>query len=85
MIESLTKSFKNMEKELKIPKQWENIIIRSVNKNKKGKSIAETQRGLFIVNTVSKVYEREKSSRTKTSSMRFKWPEEKEDHLVISS
>ena len=60
IIKCLTKLFNQMEKELSIPQQWKNIKITSIQKASNGTMLNETQRGLFITNIVSKVYEKVK-------------------------
>ena len=42
------------------PKQWQQVIIKSVNKKGSGEELSKNQRGLFVVNIVSKVYEKVK-------------------------
>ena len=48
------------EDERKIPDQWRKMRIRTINKTSKGSTLKETQRGLFITNIVSKIYEKVK-------------------------
>ena len=67
IIKSLTKLYNQMELELSIPQQWKNIKITSIQKNSNGKMLNETQRGLFITNIVSKVYEKVKKTSNTTS------------------
>ena len=60
MIRCLTILFNQMEKELSIPNQWKDISITSIQKTSQGSKLNDTQRGLFITNIVSKIYEKVK-------------------------
>ena len=57
MITSLTNMFIMMEQQKTIPEQWKEVIIQSIQK-KKGSTLQETERGIFLTNVVSKVYEK---------------------------
>ena len=59
MVKSLTEMFKKIDTEKEIPSQWEEVIIQSIHK-KKGTTLEETERGIFLTNIVSKTYERVK-------------------------
>ena len=59
MLESLTKMFRKIEEQKEIPSQWEEVVIQSIQK-KKGTTLEETERGIFLTNIVSKTYERVK-------------------------
>ena len=56
---SLVKLFNRMERENTIPIQWNQIIIRSIHKKGSKEDLAN-QRGIFLTNIVSKVYEKVK-------------------------
>ena len=57
MIKSLEILYNRIEQEKIIPKQWQRVIIKSVDKKGSGEKLSKNQRGLFLVNVVSKVYE----------------------------
>ena len=48
----------NRIEEGEIPKQWQLTTIKSVRKKWNQDKLSESQRGSFMVNVVSKVYER---------------------------
>ena len=54
---SLTHMFNEIMKEMTIPKQWTEMIIKSIHK-KGTKSQMENRRGLFLTNIISKVFEK---------------------------
>ena len=56
---SLVKLFNRMERENTIPLQWNQILIRSIHKKGPKEDLAN-QRGIFLTNIVSKVYEKVK-------------------------
>ena len=56
---SPVKLFNRMERENTIPIQWNQIIIRSIHKKGPKEDLAN-QRGIFLTNIVSKVYEKVK-------------------------
>ena len=60
MEKCLARMFNAAEDERKIPDQWRKMRIRTINKTSKGSTLKETQRGLFITNIVSKIYEKVK-------------------------
>ena len=57
MIKSLSKIFKIIDKEIKIPAEWNRMAIRTLNK-KGSKLVMGNKRGLFLTNIISKIYER---------------------------
>ena len=58
MIKSLEILYNRIEQEKIIPKQWLQLIIKSVDKKGSGEELSKNQRGLFLVNIVSKLYEK---------------------------
>ena len=62
MAKSLAVLFNITEEEGEIPKQWQLTTMRSVRKKGNQHKLSVIQRGLFMVNIVSKVYERVKKS-----------------------
>ena len=56
IVKSLTAMFQKIDTEKQIPVQWEEVIIQSIHK-KKGSTLEETERGIFLTNIVSKIYE----------------------------
>ena len=63
MIKSLEILYNRIEQERIIPKQWEQFIIKSVDKKRNGEELSKSQRGLFLVNIVSKLYEKIKKNK----------------------
>ena len=41
-----------------IRKQWQQVIIKSADKKGSGEELSKNKRGLFLVNIVSKAYEK---------------------------
>ena len=66
IIKSLEILYNRIEQEKIIPKQWQQVIIKSVDKKGSGEELNKNQRGLFLVNTVSKVYEKIKKTQNET-------------------
>ena len=62
MTKSLAGLFNRIEEGGETPKQWQLTSIKSVKKKGNQDKLSESQRGLFIVNVVSKVYERVKKT-----------------------
>ena len=60
LIESLTMIFIEIDNQKKVPDQWTEMIIISVYKNKGERKDLENRRGLFITNSISKLYDRVK-------------------------
>ena len=58
MKKSLEILYNRIEQEGIIPKQWQQVITKSVDKKGNGEELSKSQRGLFLVNIVSKVYEK---------------------------
>ena len=54
--------FNRIEEEGEIPKQWLLTTIKLVRKKGNQDKLSESQRGLFMVNIISKVYERVKKT-----------------------
>ena len=56
MEKSLSKLFNRIEEERQVPRQWDQILIRSLYK-KGPKEDLGNQRGIFLTNIISKIYE----------------------------
>ena len=56
MIKSLYILFNRIKTENQIPKQWQLTTVKSIYKVAVKENIQENQRGIFLVNTVSKIY-----------------------------
>ena len=67
MAKSLAVLFNRIEEEGEIPKQWQLTTIISVRKKGNQDKLSKSQRGLFIVNVASKVYEKSKRLKMKNS------------------
>ena len=65
MIKSREVLHNRIEQEKIIPRQWQQVIIKWVHKKGSGEELSKNQRGLFLVNTVSKVYEKVKKKQNK--------------------
>ena len=59
MEKSLSKLFNRIEEERQVARQWDQILIRSLHE-KGPKEDLGNQRGIFLTNTISKIYERVK-------------------------
>ena len=57
MQKSLEKIFNKLDQEMEIPEEWEKMEIKSIHKKGSRKKMSN-QRGLFLTNNVSKVYEK---------------------------
>ena len=57
MVKSLYILFNRIKTENKIPKQWDLKTVKSIHKGGVKGKIQENQRGIFLLNTVSKMYE----------------------------
>ena len=66
MIKSLEILYNRIEQEKIIPKQWQRVIIKSVDKKGSGEKLSKNQRGLFLVNIMPKVYEKIKKTQSET-------------------
>ena len=62
MIKSLEILYNRIEQERIVPKQWQQVIIISVDKKGNGEELSKSQRDLFLVNIVSKVYKKIKKA-----------------------
>ena len=62
MAKSLSGLFNKIEEKGETPKQWQLRTIKSVKKKGNQDKLSERQRGLLMVNVVSKVYERVKKT-----------------------
>ena len=60
MVQSLATLFKRVEEGNKIPIQWKRKKIKSVYKRGNKERIQESQREIFLINIVYKIYERVK-------------------------
>ena len=54
---SLCILFNKIKAENQIPKQWQLTTVKSIHKSEVKENIHESQRGIFLVNRVSKIYE----------------------------
>ena len=59
MEKSLSKLFNRIEEERQVPRQWDQILIRSLHE-KGPKEDPGNKQGIFLTNTISKIYERVK-------------------------
>ena len=57
MVKSLYILFNRIKTENKIPKLWQLTTVKSIHKGGVTENIQENQRQIFLVNTVSKIYE----------------------------
>ena len=57
MVKNLYILFNKIKTENQIPKQWQFATVKSIHKDGVKENIQENQRGIFLVNTVSKIYE----------------------------
>ena len=57
MVKSLYTLFNRVKTENQIPKQWQLTTVESIYKGGDKENIQENQRGIFLVNTVPKIYE----------------------------
>ena len=58
MEKSIVKMFNKILKEGTTPRQWENMKIKSIYKNKGSRKEVKNRRGIFITNIISKVFEK---------------------------
>ena len=58
MVMPIWKMTKKILKDLEIPKQWENMKIKSIYKNKGSRDDMKNRRGIFLMSVVSKLFER---------------------------
>ena len=63
MAKRLPVLFNRIEEEGEIPKQLQLTTIKLVRKKENQDKLSESQRGLFMVNVVSKFYESQKDSK----------------------
>ena len=49
--------FNKIKTENQIPIQWQLITVKSIHKGRVKENIQENQRGIFLMNIVSKIYE----------------------------
>ena len=63
MAKPLPVLFNRIEEEGEIPKQLQLTTIKLVRKKENQDKLSESQRGLFMVNVVSKFYESRKDSK----------------------
>ena len=66
MIKSLEILYNRIEQQKILSKQWQQAIIKAVYKKGSGEEQSKNQRGLFLVNIVSKVYEKMKKTQNET-------------------
>ena len=67
MEKSLTIIFNKVMTEMKIPKEWEQMMIKSIYKNKGAKTEIKNRRGLFLTSVVGKLFEKVLMQKTKES------------------
>ena len=60
MVQSLAILFNRVEEENKIPIQWKETKVKSVYKGRNKEGTQESQRKIFLMNIVCKVYEKVK-------------------------
>ena len=65
LVESLTKIFIEIDNLKVQPNQWMEMIVNSVYKNKGDRKDLENRRGLFITNSISKLYDKVKMDKNK--------------------
>lgn len=58
MIKSLTLLFNEMLAKMEIPKQWEEVKVKSVYKNKGKRTEMKNRQGMFLTSVVGKVFEK---------------------------
>ena len=66
MIENLEILYNRIEQEKIIPKEWQQVITKSVDKKGSGEELSKSQSGLFLLNIVSKVYEKIQKTQNET-------------------
>ena len=57
MVKSLYILYNRIKTENQIPKQWQLMTVKSIHKGGVKENIQENQRGIFLMNAVSKIYE----------------------------
>ena len=57
MVKSLYILFNSIKTESQIPKQWQLTTVKNIYKGGVIENIQENQRGIFLVNKISKIYE----------------------------
>ena len=60
MVSSIGVLFTEIDNQDCSPEQWEDIIVKSIYKGKKSKKEMENRRGIFLTNTISKLFEKVK-------------------------
>ena len=56
MVKGLYILFNRIKTENLIPKQWQLVTVKSIYKGRVKENIQENQRGILLVNTVSKIH-----------------------------
>ena len=56
MVKGLYILFNRIKTENLIPKQWQLVTVKSIHKGRVKENIQENQRGILLVNTVSKIH-----------------------------
>ena len=67
IITSLQIIMNEIDQQQQTPKEWDELIIKSIYKNKGKRNDMENRRGLFITSVISKLYERIKLTRNNES------------------
>ena len=72
MIKSLEILYIRIEQKKIIPKQWQQLIIKSIDMKENCEELSINQRGLFLVNIVSKLYEKIKNTERNYKQQNFR-------------
>ena len=90
IVKSLSILFNRIEREQRTLVQWRQTTIKSIYKSGNKTNISESQRGIFLVNIISKVYElvkitQNEKNNSKMSEMQAARRKEKSamDNLII--
>ena len=67
MVHNSVTLFNRIKKEKKIPTQWRVKNVKSTHKEEKSKRIRGSQRRMFLINMMHRVYKRAKKSKMKKS------------------
>ena len=68
-----------IKKENQIPKQWQLTTVKSIRRGGVKEKIQENQRGIFLVNTASKIYESALKKTKMRTCHRYRLQEENKD------
>ena len=67
MSKSIRKMYNNLLEEEEIPKQWEEMKIKSILKNKGSRKEVKNRRGIFLTNVVGKLFEKALKKKTENT------------------